>query len=94
MRGLRKWLVLAPVALAAAGLAAPAFAADQTNSGGNGQAPAKTGVGPRGTTEGPSTQPGQAGGIASHNTGAGPRGTTEGPSTEPPAVNRTSKPAQ
>jgi hypothetical protein len=54
-------------------------------------APEQTGVGPRGSKVGPSTDPGLAGrgptSSPASKTGVGARGSKVGPSTEPPASN-------
>ncbi len=80
-------------AVIAVGLAlgvAPALAQNVQGNTGNsktndtaGMQASQTGAGPRGTTVGPSTEPGQPNQPATAETGVPPRGTKAAPSTNP-----------
>jgi hypothetical protein len=76
-------------------LAVPTLAQNSPNNttgGATQPGPDKTGVGPRGSKVGPSTDPGLAGrgptSSSASQTGVGSRGSKVAPSTEPPANNQ------
>ena len=80
-----KQMAIVPVALAIGSLV-PAYAQSATDTGTQTQHtrdPSKTGVEPRGTKVGPSTNPAQTTPGVNSQTGVGPRGSKVAPTTNP-----------